>query len=61
MDLNLSQSQVWWHVPLMPALGKQKKVHLYESEARTVCIESSRTAKTYIVRPCLKGTKNKIK
>ena len=38
-------AQVWWHTPLLPALGRQRQEDLCELEASLVYKESSRTAR----------------
>lgn len=37
---------VWWLMPLIAALGRQKQVYLYEFEGILVYIVSSRTVRT---------------
>ena len=62
--------QVWRHTPLIPELGKQRLVDLYEFEASLVYRESSRAARTtqrnpvsrkqnrHTVRPCFETKTN---
>lgn len=45
---------VWWHMFLIPALGRQ---NLFDLEATLDCIASSKPARI-MVRPCLKKTNN---
>jgi hypothetical protein len=40
------ESWVWWGTPWSPALGRQRRVDLYELEAILVFKVSSRTART---------------
>ena len=28
-EINRQQSQVWWHMPLIPALGRQRQVNFW--------------------------------
>jgi hypothetical protein len=41
-ELRKFKSQGWWHTPLIPALGKQRQVDLYQFKASPNCIEISR-------------------
>ena len=41
-------------MPLIPALGRQRQVHLYESENSLVYRASFRIARTTQRKPCLK-------
>jgi hypothetical protein len=50
----------WWHTPLIPALRRQRQVDLVSSRPTWTTVESSRTAKEYTVKPCLKK-QNKTK
>ena len=38
-------SQVWWHMPLIPALSRQRQEDLYEFEASLIYKVSSRIAR----------------
>jgi hypothetical protein len=49
----------WWHVPLIPALGKQKQAELCEFKASLVYRMRSRTAKEH--REILTQRKEKTK
>jgi hypothetical protein len=49
---------VWWHRPLIPALGRQRQRELCEFKAILVYIVSFRIARSYIEKPCLKTNKN---
>jgi hypothetical protein len=49
-----------WHMPLIPALGRQRQVDLSESKASLVYNMSSRTPRTLRrKKSCLKKTKQK--
>jgi capsid protein len=50
----------WWHIPLIPALGRESQVDLCEFEASLVYRVSSRTARATQRNPVLKNkTKQK--
>jgi hypothetical protein len=38
-------SQIWWHIPLIPAFGRQKQADLCDFEANMVYIMSSKTGR----------------
>jgi len=48
---------MWWHRPLIPALGRQRQIELCELKAILVYIVSFRAARYHIERPCLKTNK----
>jgi hypothetical protein len=50
----------WWHMPLIPELGRQGR-QISEFDASLVYRVSSRTAKIYTEKPCLKKKKKKKK
>lgn len=50
-------SWMWWYVPLIPALTRQRKMDLCKFEASLVYIQNSRLAKD-IVRPYFKKVKD---
>lgn len=56
-----SCSQMWWHMPLIPTLRRQKQVALYKFESSLVYIvyiDIARPAKSYGVKLCLKIKNN---
>jgi hypothetical protein len=46
-------SRAWWHTPLIPALGRQNR-QISEFKASLVYRVSSRIARFYTEKPCLK-------
>ena len=44
----------WWRRPLIPALGRQRQVDLFEFEASLVYRASARTGSKAIEKLCLK-------
>lgn len=44
--IKIRSSQVWWFIPLIPTLGRQRQVNLYEIDASLVHIVTSRWAGT---------------
>ena len=47
----------WWHIPLIPALRRQRHVDLCEFEASLVYRASSRTGSIATEKPCLEKNK----
>ena len=57
--MKLIQARWWWHISLIPALGRQRQADLYEFDASLVYRISSRTDShdCYTEKPCLKTNK----
>lgn len=55
MCLKNDYSRVWWHKALIPVLGRQRLVDLYEFKTSLVYVENFRSVNT--VRPYLKKKK----
>jgi hypothetical protein len=53
------RSQVWWHIPLIPAFGRQKQADLCKFKGSLVYIVESQDSQGYTVRPILNKTKAK--
>lgn len=53
-----SKAPTWWHIPLIPALGRQRQVDLYEIRASLVYLAEFQDNQSYIVRPALKTPKS---
>jgi hypothetical protein len=63
-DVNLRVKIIagqWWHMPLVPLLGRQKQVNFFEFEASLVYRVSSRTANARQRDPVLKNQANQAK
>jgi hypothetical protein len=54
---NNKQSQPWWHMPLIPAVGRQRQVDFW-FEGKLVYGVSSRTARAIQRNPVSKQTNN---
>ncbi|MDP1142662.1 hypothetical protein, partial [Klebsiella pneumoniae] len=50
----------WWCTPLIPALGRQRRVDLCEFETSLVYTASSRTGFKAIETPCLEKQNKKV-
>jgi hypothetical protein len=53
------RSQAWWHMTLIPSLGRQRQVDLCEFEDSLVYIVEFQVSQGYTVRPRLKKNRNK--
>ena len=49
----------WWRTPLIPALGRQRQVDLYEFETSLIYRASSRTGTKTTEKPCFEKAKKK--
>ena len=54
INQNFKNSVLWWHIPLIPALGRQRQEDLCEFKTSLVYRGSSRTARAvYTEKSCL--------
>ena len=51
-------SWMWWRTPLIPALGRQRQVDLYEFEASLV-YRVIPNSQCYTEKPCLRKQRNR--
>ena len=52
-------SNVWWSMPLIPALGRQRQAGTHRVPGQPGLHSKFQTSQGYIVRPCLKTKQNK--